>query len=296
MENSVLARNVLLMSALDGIASAAAGKGLDLVVLKGAALLYEGLRPMAAREMTDLDLLIRPGNEKAFDELMTASGFVPMENSSQAYYRTTGGGAPPVVVDIHTGLWHERDTAALWHRSRFLSGGAPPERGEEARLKGLGFEDQFLHLASHPLLYHGEMTPRCLEDLSVLLERIYAGTDRGSFWLKAAEIARAGGLGAVVYPVLRRLRGLNPGLISGDELSSFRPRGTGTLLGLFFERAARGHSRRMEYLLPGLYRPGLFFRYMFPGRTFMERRYGKDSAGNRLKRAFRLVRALLGKD
>lgn len=291
MGNSVLARNVLILAALDVIGAAAAEKKLKFMALKGAALLIEGLWPLGEREMTDLDLLIRPADEKAFDLLLAGTGFKPMENSSQAYYRMEAPSAPPVIVDIHTALWHAKETAALWHRSRVLTGIRPKGGGAGRATTGLGFEDQLLHLASHHLLHHGSLPTRALADLARLLEFVYSKTDRAAFWLKTSEIAEGDGLEPVVYPALRRLSAERPELLTALELSAFEPRGAGRLKRHFFEKAAAGYSRPLEYFLPGLYRPKLFFGYLFPGRGFLERRYGEASLLNRIKRPFSLLLA-----
>jgi len=282
--NDVLARNILLLGALEEIRAAAGGKNLKFILLKGAALLAEGVYGPGEREMTDLDLLIRPADEKAFDGLLAALGFKPMENSSQAYYRPAPGAAPPVIADLHTGLWHEKDTAALWHRAVSCP--------ESPNIPVLGFEDQLLHIASHTLLYHGRLGSRTLEDLGRLLEFIYRKTERPAFWRKVSGIAAEEKLRPALYPVLTRFAAAAPALISGEELSAFAPRGAEKLKSRFFEKAASGYSRPLEYFLPALYRPALFFRYLFPEKSFLERRYGRRSWTNRFKRPFQLLKAI----
>lgn len=272
------------MGALEEIAAAAGKKDLGFILLKGAAMLAQGISAPETREMTDLDILIKPADEKAFDTLFAELDFKPMENSSQAYYRVAALSAPPVIADLHTGLWQEKAARALWHRSRPLSSG----------LVVLGFEDQLLHLASHGLLYHGRLPARTFEDIAGLLELVYGKTDRADFWLKTARIAAENGLNPVIYPALRRFLAARPGLISESELFAFKPRGYDKLKGGFFEKAALGHSRMLEYFLPGLYRPALFFKYLFPGATFLERRYGKVSRLNRFMRPFQLLVSVLG--
>ncbi len=285
MDNSILARNVLLLGALDALGAAAAEKSLSFIALKGAALLAEGIWPPGEREMTDLDILIQPGDELLFDALLKAEGFKAMENSSQAYYRMAGPSAPPVIIDLHTGLWHEQNTQALWRRARSLTVHGP------VAVKGLGFEDQLLHLASHSLLNHGCLPQRTLDDIGLFLKFVYAKTGRSAFWLEAAGIAAGENLEGVIYPVLKRFSISKPALLSESELSAFAPRGADRLKSLFFEKAAVRHSRILEYFLPVLYRPGLFISYLFPGKSFLERRYGKASAMNRLTRPFRLLAA-----
>ncbi|HBB67551.1 MAG: hypothetical protein A2X28_00765 [Elusimicrobia bacterium GWA2_56_46] len=282
--NDVLARNILLLGALEEIRAAAGGKNLKFILLKGAALLTEGVYGPGEREMTDLDILIRPADEKAFDDLLMNLGFRPMENSSQAYYRPAPGAAPPVIADLHTGLWHEKDAEILWRRAVNVP--------ESANLTVPGFADQLLHLASHTLLYHGRLGSRTLEDLGRLLEFIYRKTERAAFWREASGIADGENLRPALYPVLTRLAAAAPALISGEELSAFAPHGAEKLKSRFFEKAASGHSRPLEYFLPALYRPALFFRYLFPEKSFLERRYGRRSWTNRLIRPFQLIKAI----
>jgi len=292
-DKGTLARNLLLLKALEEVCAAASETGLKLVLLKGAALLEQGVYGPGERGMTDLDLLIRPEDEKAFDAMLTGLGFKPMENSSQAYYKITAPAAPPVIVDLHTGLWHEKDTGALWSRAQHSGGKAA---AETIRLPVPGLEDQLLHLASHTLLYHGCLGGRTLQDIGRLLEFVYGKTDRGDFWRKASGIAVDEKLKPVIYPVLSRFSAARPGLMSTEELYTFEPHGTDKLKNHFFEKAAVKHTRLLEYLLPALYRPSLFAKYLFPGRTFLKKRYGKNSWTNHIRRPFQLIAAILKKE
>ena len=275
----MLARNILLLGALDEIGAAAGKNGLKFILLKGAALLAQGFSTPGGRAMTDLDLLVRPADEKAFGALLSGLGFRPMENSSQAWCRMPAAAAPPVIADLHTGLWHQKDAAALWARARILPSGS--------RVPGFG--DQLLHLASHGLLYHGAIKAGTMEDLAALLAPAYAGEGRSGFWAGTAAIAAENGLKPVVYPVFRRFAALRPELMDAAELAVFAPGGRDKIKRLCFEKAAADPSRPLEYFLPVLYRPELFLEYMFPGGSFLERRYGKASPGTRLLRPFRLL-------
>ncbi len=285
---NILARNLLLLAALEEISAAAAQNGLKLILLKGAALLAEAVYGPQEREMTDLDLLIRPGDENAFDALLTGLGFKPMENSTQAYYRMAAPAVPPVIADLHTGLRHEKETEALWSRAERAS--------KTGGFRVLGFEDQVLHLASHTLLHHGCVTGRTLQDLGRLLGSVYGKEDRADFWRKASAIAADGKLEPVIYPVFSRFSAAWPGLMSAEELSVFKPRGAGKLKSRLFEKAAVKHIRLLEYLLPVLYRPPLFARYLFPGKAFLEKRYGRTSWTDHLRRPLQLLAAALGKE
>lgn len=284
----ILARNILLLGALDEVITAAEGKALKLILLKGAALLAGGVYGPGERQMTDIDILVRPSDEQAFDALLKGLGFEQMEGSSQAYSRRAGPSAPPVLIDLHTVLRQERDTEALWHRSARMR--------EEMRAPALGLEDQFLHLASHPLLHHGRLEARNIADLARLLGFVYMKKSRADFWRQACDIASAADLKPALCPVLARLSAAHPELVSKQELAAFEPHGAGRLKRFFFEKAAARHSRLLEYFLPGLHRPELFAKYLFPGKAFLEKRYGRSSWTNRFWRPIQLIRAILKKD
>ncbi|MFA6435338.1 MAG: nucleotidyltransferase family protein [Elusimicrobiales bacterium] len=286
--NSVLARNILLLGALEEIGPAAAEKDLRFLLLKGSALLTQGVYGPREREMTDLDLLVRSADETGFIALLAQLKFRPMENSSQAYYRPASRSAPPVIVDLHTGLWHEKKIEALWQRAERSS--------PDTKAPVPAFEDQFLHLASHTLLYHGCLDEKTQADLAALLAFVYGKTGRPDFWRKTAALAAGGGLRPVIYPALKRLAAARPELMSEPELMLFAPRGAEKIKSRFFEKAAAGHSRPLEYLLPGLYRPSLFLRYLFPDKRFLESRYGRSSWTNRFIRPFQLLHAVLNKE
>ena len=78
-------------------------------------------------------------------------------------------------------------------------------------------------------------------------------------------------------------------------LEQFRPRGPEKIKAAFFEKAARGHSTPLEYLLPVLHRPGLLLKYAFPDRRFMERRYCVASSAAYFLRPLRLLLSFFGR-
>jgi hypothetical protein len=275
MDKPAAARDILLLGALEEARAAAARSGVEVVALKGAALLELGLYQPGERGMTDADVLLRPGDLQAFEAVLKGLGYAPMPNSADAWVRPSGGSAPPVIIDVHTGLWHIRDTGELFRW------GLEPGPGGLA----LNLSDLFLHCAAHPLLHHGELTPRALEDCARIA--LSAPGDGEKFWLQTARKAGLYGLRPVIWPVVARLE-----LLAGSRRELFRPRGLEKIKAAFFEKAAAKHSTPLEYLLPALHRPILFFKYAFPGRRFMERRYGKASPWAYALRPLRLLGAL----
>lgn len=277
-DRSAAAREILLLDALAGVRAAAAAAGVELAALKGAALLELGLYRPGERGMTDTDVLVRPADLEKFEGVLRALGYEPMPHSADAWYRPSGGEAPPAIIDVHTGLWHIKDTDEL-----FRCGLEPGPSGLT-----LGLADLFLHAAAHPLLHHGELPPRALEDCARIARS--APGDGSKFWALAARKAQVYGLRPALWPVLRRLAPL-----TAVPLEAFRPRGLEKIKAAFFEKAARKRSAPLEYLLPVLHRPVLLLRYAFPGRRFMERRYGSAGPLAYALRPLRLLRSLFGR-
>jgi len=282
MNKAVAAREIMLLGALKEVRSGAAGASIEVAALKGAALLELGFYQPGERGMTDADVLVRPRDQLALEGILKRLGFEPMANSADAWVRSGSVHAPPAIIDLHTGLWHIKDIEELFSRGL--------EPGPEGLVMNLC--DIFLHLASHRLLYHGELDMRSLEDCARVARK---GCASGGveFWARAARKAGLYRLRPVIWPVMARLSGNYPGLLGQDELALFSPRGGEKIKAVLFEKAAAKHCGPLEYLLPVLYRPGLFFNYLFPERRFMERRYGSASRAAYLARPFRLLAAVI---
>jgi hypothetical protein len=280
MDKDTAAREIMLLGALGEVRAAAAQAGIETVPLKGAALLELGIYRPGERGMTDVDLLARPRDLDRLEQVLEKLGYRPMPNSADAWYKPGFGSAPPAIIDVHTGLWHIKNTDELFDWG--LEAG--PENLE------LNLADLFLHAAAHPLLHHGELTPRALEDCA----RIAAAApgDGARFWNSVARKAGVYGLRPVVWPVLRRLAA-GPAAVPQRELAALAPRGLEKIKAALFERAAVKHSVPLEYLLPALQRPGLIVKYAVPEKRFMLRRYGAASLGLYLLRPLRLAWSIL---
>ena len=274
------------MGAAEEIFAEARKRGLRPALLKGAALLALGVFRPDEREMSDIDLLADPSEKKGLEKVLADLGFEAMPDSDQAWFRETGPAAPPVIADIHTGLWHARARA-----SYFLKGAVPSADG----LRALSPERLFAHLACHPLLHHGEFGPKAAADLARLAEWASRKKSRALF-LKAVqpECDRFGLRPAMTAALEATVRHL-PGSFTPAELAAFAPRGLGRLRARFFRRAAERHSTALEYLLPVLHRPELLGLAFFPGSEFLKRRYGRSGLLTRLLRPFRILRKIIGK-
>ena len=173
---AALVQGLFFRPHLAALLAGAAAVGLDLLVLKGAALaetLYPrpGLRPFG-----DIDVLVRPEDAPRARPLLENLGYIvapavweALQNGADTqanFFKHTGRGV--VVVELHTDLLSNGffrghislDTDGLWSRAR------------PARLAGtdtlvLGPEDQLLHLCLH-LAGHYFFAPQSLRDIDLL--------------------------------------------------------------------------------------------------------------------------------
>lgn len=280
MDRAAAAREILLLGALEEARSEALRAGIELVPLKGAALLELGVYEPGERGMTDADVLLRPRDLEAFEALLSRLGWRPMPDSADAWLKPSSNQAPPAILDLHTGLWHIKDTDELFRW------GLEPRPGGLS----LGLPDLFIHAAAHPLLHHGELTPRALEDCARIAARAPGSGE--AFWALVVRKADVYGVRPVIWPAVKRLA-TGPAGVPPEALAALAPRGAEKIKAAFFEKAAAEHSSLLEYLLPVLHRPGLLVKYAVPEKRFMLRRYGAASLALHLLRPFRLLWSVL---
>lgn len=282
MDKAIAAREILLLGALREARMAAMAEGIEIVALKGAALLELGIYQLGERGMTDVDVMVRPKDLEPFEKILQKLGYQAMPNSADAWFKPSGGDAPPAILDLHTGLWHIKGTDEL-----FKWGLEPGPEG-----LNLNLADLFLHAAAHPLLHHGELTPKNIEDCARIA--LHAPGDGEKFWATVVRKADNYNMRAVAWPVITRLNA-GPINIPAEAFAGLEPRGLEKIKAAFFEKAAKEHSTLLEYLLPAFQRPALVAQYVIPEKRFMLRRYGAASLALYLLRPLRLVYSVLRK-
>jgi hypothetical protein len=138
-------RQLHLEQRLTEVVSALAGAGIDVMLLKGAALGKTVYGSFAERPMGDLDLLVRPQQAEQAQELLCQSGWVLPERHARAvgsgFYRESQH-LPPlddakgsgIGAELHTGvfqfghpfcfgpddLWSEAETVSIDGRTAFV--------------------------------------------------------------------------------------------------------------------------------------------------------------------------------
>jgi hypothetical protein len=154
-------RNLLLLHELSIVLNGLTENGIDVVVLKGAALAEAVYDTIALRPMGDLDLLIRPERLEETIQSIRASGFSVDERTNLAdvlefenEVQLSKPGIEEVGLDVHWHLlnWHYYINAMpmewFWQTARPAS-----ISGEDSRI--LGPEAQLLHLCAHSVVGHG---------------------------------------------------------------------------------------------------------------------------------------------
>jgi hypothetical protein len=180
---------------------------IPLVLLKGVALVQWLYDDPGTRNLGDIDILIRPADQRRVRELLTAQGYDDAPDLAEGFReeyeceRTfVRRGEPPFALDVHWHLFNVpyfRERAALdW----FWEHTVPVI--VEGR-QGLMFDPsaQFLHLSAHYALFHRVEGFRWLYDIALLLRRERSDLD----WVQTMSTARRFGLNAAVQFTLAQV-------------------------------------------------------------------------------------------
>ncbi len=281
-------RNVRLMHALAELAGAFERAGVELMVLKGAALqvlVYE--RP-DERAMCDLDLMVRPRDLDRALAVMQQAGWrrsqVLMRDDffPRFYYEAefTRGTAAPVTVDLHIRpfrtLRYARTVSddALWDSARSLSlGGASVRVPDHAGM--------LLHLAVHWAI-HGCGGVKWRVDLWRYVERYGGEMD----WGRLVRDARAWRLTLPLGRALAAAVGEGAAMVPTEVWVALRNTKTNWRDRLAIAQAPRDNSHPLAHVVVNaLTTPGPRFvagylrAALLPGREHMRQWYGREHAG-----------------
>ena len=171
-ELQALVQFAFLRRPLAELLEAGADAGLDLIVLKGAALAERVYPRPSLRPFGDIDVLVRREDAASAHALLSTLGYAADpaawadlqagHTCQLSFFRHTP--QAPVVVELHTDLLNnvllhqiQTDLPGLWQRSVWTI-----LAGRKARV--LGPEDQILHLCLH-LAGHYFAAPQSLTDI-----------------------------------------------------------------------------------------------------------------------------------
>jgi hypothetical protein len=219
------ARNALLYDELRRVLLAFRGKGIDVIVLKGAALAATVYRDRALRPMSDIDLLVRKERLEDAETSLVEMGYVLGEHamtkeSRQVHdYHLLYTKSAAVNVEVH---WHiarpeapfRIDIDGLW------------ERAEPASLAGvealsLSVEDLLLHLCQHMHKHNlvGGIRPLC--DIA----HVVAHYENALDWMELRTRSSQWRIYPYVYLALYLAKELVDARVPSDFLAGFEPAG-----------------------------------------------------------------------
>lgn len=169
-------RNTLLLRELADVLHQLAAGGVDVIVLKGAALAEMIYDDIAARPMSDLDLLIHPQDLPVTRQILTGLGYAPVGVEMQAgfteefrneeiFYK---GGLVDIYIDLHWRLiapiYYQRTFTTDWFWETSL-----PAKINLAPALVLGCEAQVVYLCAHLMLHHGGKSLMWLHDIAAVI-------------------------------------------------------------------------------------------------------------------------------
>ncbi|NTV09127.1 MAG: nucleotidyltransferase family protein [Chlorobium limicola] len=158
---------------VSGIIKAASLAAIPLIPLKGIYLAQRIYENIALREMSDVDLLVRPKHLNIFGEILIENGFFPLHTEKEPFLKTGhhlrySHDQSGLVVEVHWDLMDPEDTItvdidALWDRSR-------PMNEELPSIRELSAEDLLLYLSVHLANHTFCMGLRGIYDLAETLK------------------------------------------------------------------------------------------------------------------------------
>lgn len=171
MISSSAMRNIRMMHVLEGVAGTFNEAGIPLMVLKGAALYLTLYRRPDEREMTDLDLMVKPPDVDRAMKILESLGYHRGEASFREdffpryYYEVQYrvGSICPVSIDLHVRPFRVLRLSrvvpddAMWRRAVAVSHG-------NATVLVPAADDMLIHLAAHSAI-HGNDHRKWLHDI-----------------------------------------------------------------------------------------------------------------------------------
>jgi hypothetical protein len=226
-----LMRMLQLERALDQTLDALGGRGIDVMLLKGAGLAYTAYPSFAERPMNDLDLLVRTDQAEAVWDLLQTNGWVWPAARWAAERYTALHHLPPLLrepggfrLEIHRHILPDGHpfafTAAdLWTGARHITRGV-------RHLTVPSVTHQLWHVAVHFAWSHGLEWGawRALRDTAAIV-----GTGQLP-WNEFVSLARASRAQTCCYWTLRLTRRLTGAAIPDHVLSSLKPPRADSLL------------------------------------------------------------------
>ena len=135
-------------------------QGIECLLLKGADLIPRLYGVMAARPMSDVDLLVHEADLLTVDRTLTRLGYRPQIDGNPAYLDPDG----VLLLDIVSKIWYLDDQGPIWRRAvtRTLDG---------VVVKGMGTNDLLLYLTAYAVVHRASLSAFFPQDVAALIKK-----------------------------------------------------------------------------------------------------------------------------
>ncbi len=202
-----LARNVYIRSELERILRVFNEKGIEVMLLKGAALAGTVYGDIGLRAMSDIDLLVRPECLDRVKEIMSDLAYVAESGArAEEWYKKNHFHLPPfihkekpIIVEIHWNVTVDSpgiNVNEWWGRAREIKLG-------EASVLIPSPEDMVLHLCIS--IYHGNYNKAALRGLCDIIHTIRYFSEKTD-WKLFREAVGQSEIARPVYSILFLIR------------------------------------------------------------------------------------------
>lgn len=252
MTKDILARNILGLDYLKKLDKKLPPE-IRFIVLKGTFLLLSDMADMSVRQMSDIDLLIKPEDKDIFLDALDSLGFSNLPFSENAWFVQKGKG-PPIIIDLHFSLPVFK-TAELWENAIPLDG--------KAMCMPLSYN--FIHIITHALINHGNIAEKEEKDLKCILEKARESVCLDKTVMDIVNLSEKLKVDFLLYFAIKKIYGI--------EMEKFSIKGK--ILKSFFITILSKERKVNEYILEFFYAPKFFIRRFFPEKSYLLLNYGK---------------------
>lgn len=186
--------------------------GIPFIPLKGLDLLIRAYPSLGTREMTDMDILIRPQDIRKVMAYFESKGLTRKPDEGLTYLSADKA----INFDIVWDFWYffsARDRQELWRRLIFVN-------YEGQNLKLLHPEDHFIYFVTFVTAHRGVFSPVFSKDISLFLEKNSLSMD----WEKLAARVQALKLSPYFYHALLYAQENGCALIPNTFRDSLKPK------------------------------------------------------------------------
>ena len=274
------AKNVVMLAALDEILIEARKKGVEIMLLKGAALIARGVFKPGERDFCDLDLLVREPDYDRCEEMLSSLGYQRTLGAQDEFARGPSGPAGLAsAVDLHHQVFQfvpalAEDPGLIWESSASLSFGS-----EKVRVPSP--EWLVLTAIANSMLHDGCLSSRAIHDVSKIAAVLPLD------WGRVLDLSARLRLNVLLQAALANLplSGLPEIKLSARE---------SIVEGLFLAAAAqRAPNKRLQFLLPPALDLSNLKGRIFPDQDFFKARGLKGTWAERIRRPLHLAQSFL---